>query len=299
MNDTSDRLLEAARAHWRRYKDLSGEREIEMKVIAVTPALASIWLSNTEKKRYISTAMVSYYTRQMEAGNWMLAEPLILGAWLNLLNGSHRCYAVVECQMTVEFVVLYGVSEEAFLTMDTGANRKGKDWLALVYPERSAAACACLAVAYQWYHQIATGWHTREARRKLDPREVVDDVDENQEWWECVEHVLATRHDEQLLPKSAIAACFFMFQKRDPELAEEYITQFLTGNDLSGNDVAHVIRRDIIKQRAKNPLRKYTPREAAAMLIKGWNCRRRRRHQISIKGVRVYPNDKPRWPEVR
>ena len=44
-----------------------------------------------------------------------------------MLDGGHRSLAIIEANVPVPAVVIYGVSNESFITMDAGATRTKDD----------------------------------------------------------------------------------------------------------------------------------------------------------------------------
>ncbi|MFZ2620350.1 MAG: hypothetical protein WAX89_05695 [Alphaproteobacteria bacterium] len=105
---------------------------LRMEVMRITPALAQEWLDKyNTKNRPVSQRKVAGYTHIMRAKKWGTHGKAI-GFAPNgrLLNGQHRLKAVVASGVTITNLVIWGIAEEAFATMDSGQRRNANHVLA-------------------------------------------------------------------------------------------------------------------------------------------------------------------------
>jgi hypothetical protein len=97
-------------------------------VVMVTPELAKILLGrNLENNRRVAARRVSRYAQQMKLGEWKLSDPLKFNENGDPFDGQHRLHAVIEADMSVPFVVLYGYPTESMSCVDLGASRRVSD----------------------------------------------------------------------------------------------------------------------------------------------------------------------------
>ncbi len=105
---------------------------IDSQVIELTPAIAGDLLQRNTGNRKVSRTTVLQYAGAMRRGEWQLnGEPIILGKNGRLLNGQHRCHAVVVAKVNVPVLVVSGVEDDAFKTLDTGKKRTAGDVLSI------------------------------------------------------------------------------------------------------------------------------------------------------------------------
>jgi hypothetical protein len=94
--------------------------------ITITPQVASEMLeTNVDRNRPLKQGVVAKYASDMAAGNWVSdnGETIKIDGQGRLIDGQHRLQAVIRANMTLPFFVAYGVHNDAFMTVDTGAMR--------------------------------------------------------------------------------------------------------------------------------------------------------------------------------
>jgi len=91
----------------------------------INPDQARLYLeSNLEKQRNVTKNHVRHLAQQMKQGQWMEnGEPIIFNIDGELIDGQHRLLAVIESGYECDFLVVRGVSKDAFLTINTGKSR--------------------------------------------------------------------------------------------------------------------------------------------------------------------------------
>lgn len=101
---------------------------IQCDVVMVTPELAKILLGrNIENNRRVAARRVSRYANQMILGEWKVSDPLKFNERGDLFDGQHRLHAVIEANIAVPFVVLFGYPSESMSCVDLGAGRNVSD----------------------------------------------------------------------------------------------------------------------------------------------------------------------------
>lgn len=103
------------------------------KVTSVTPKQAVEWLdTKNAHNRPISQQTVERYTQEIKAGRWINnGQAIIFGKSGNLLNGQHRLKAVVAANKSIETLIVWGVEDKAFDTIDDGNKRSLGDVFAV------------------------------------------------------------------------------------------------------------------------------------------------------------------------
>lgn len=105
---------------------------VSMAVEEVHPRQAGAWLEARRANRRISPANVSFLAWQIVDGKWGLnGQALIFDTEGRLIDGQHRCAAVVEADKPIRTIVIRGIDPEQFATIDTGAARTNAHVLAI------------------------------------------------------------------------------------------------------------------------------------------------------------------------
>ena len=239
-------------------------------VKSITPEWASEVLSKQElfgfKNRKVLKSVVEGYADQMTRGLWRLnGEPLIFDG-NRCLNGEHRLRAVVRAGVPVQMLVVRGVSEDAFATIDTGRKRLAADVLSIDGHGTNArikAGASRLAITYLRYGSMYT---RGGSDGKIHPPEILSFVNEYREEIERAIEVSAPAADFAGMPSLFTAIALLV---RDHPWCAGFFKNIGDGLALMENDAVYHLRdRFTVKasrvSRAKDVAK-------AAWIIKAWN----------------------------
>src|SRR5690606_28146234 len=97
----------------------------------------------------------------IRAGQWHLThQGIAISDKGHLLDGQHRLHAVIETGIAINSIVAYGVPEESFTDIDSGAARRTADFLSGKYAgDRTTVVRTLLAI------EAADGWARPESIR--------------------------------------------------------------------------------------------------------------------------------------
>lgn len=112
----------------------------------INPEIAKKYLeTNIGHQRNVSYPHVDHLKRQMECGQWMMTgEPITFDDKGRVVNGQHRLKAVIASGLTIEFMVVRGVSTESFMAMDRGKSRSSGNVFAIHGVKNSNNIAACV-----------------------------------------------------------------------------------------------------------------------------------------------------------
>ena len=103
---------------------ISGNGTFDTMVINLSPNLARLMLTRVGDNRKPKLATVAKYARIMTAAQWRLThQGLAISTRIEVIDGQHRLLAVVESGVTIEVLVVRGVSQDAILFIDGGITR--------------------------------------------------------------------------------------------------------------------------------------------------------------------------------
>lgn len=107
------------------YKDVTSDKEV------ITPEMAKKWLEEgLSENRVLRNGTINRYIKDLQNDRWFLnGESFIVGKSGKLLNGYHRCSAIVATGISIVSIVVRGVDDDTYKSMDGGTNRNPADIL--------------------------------------------------------------------------------------------------------------------------------------------------------------------------
>lgn len=137
--------------------------------VRVTPDIAFEWLTkNYKENRRVRPAQVKYLADEMRSGRWQDDHPeaILFDEDGEMIEGQHRCHAVVESEKTVRMRVETGVRKSLYPYLDSGLVRTLEDRIHL---DGSGAKNKVMVMLITWLHRHAIG-------KKSDTRRVSPEV---------------------------------------------------------------------------------------------------------------------------
>lgn len=210
----------------------------------VTPRMAAQWLEKNTHNRPIKQRVVEDYAQQMKEGKWVLnGEAIVFDENDVLADGQHRLWACVEADTPFETVVVFGVSEAAFATIDTGVKRTAADVLHIAGHTKHrgpVAAASTLVIQYQ-----------RKTLSKKEPvsrQDILSFVEKNPEIEEWMAKAKRTRgwHTAYAAPLTAL---LFLGSRKYPSKADEFLDGFVTGMNLTKGSPILALRNRVASEK--------------------------------------------------
>jgi hypothetical protein len=247
-----------------------------------TPDFAAELIKNTPKlQRNVSQSIVSRYAADMLAGRWRTTgDPIRLTPSLELLDGQHRCHAVVKADVVLRDVVLEILHDErAFEAIDQGKSRNLRDIVKMsggIAPEPTVMA----AIIFE---------HLNFVPKPLSMPEKLAIVQTFPEM-EVLKQLASLR-----IATAGMLAAFIRCMKLNREDAVKFYTAVFTNKpiiDGQFNDTAHLLATWIFQVKNTSRMGKSAEgwkRETCARCLSAWNAWRK---GITLKRI-VYDPDKP------
>lgn len=138
----------------------------------ITPEIAKKWLDETNtNNRKLRHAHVSKMASDIVNGRWFTnGASIVFNCDGTLLDGQHRLAAIVEANMTIQMIVVRGVSKDAMPTIDGNISRSASDVLMLnnfVNSNKLSATCRLLIC-------IKNNWRGGGSARQFSNGEVLE-----------------------------------------------------------------------------------------------------------------------------
>jgi hypothetical protein len=93
-------------------------------LIAVTPAMAQLWMQRNDQNRTLSKNLVNQLTQDILQGRWVMnGETIKFDREGRLIDGQHRLQAVIQSNTAVDMWVVDGLEPMSQMTIDIGRPR--------------------------------------------------------------------------------------------------------------------------------------------------------------------------------
>lgn len=216
--------------------------------VDVTPGQASEWLSkNNTMNRTMRDSKVNAYARDMVNGAWKFnGDSIRFAEDGTLLDGQHRLAAIIRANVTVPFIVVWGLPREAQDTMDIGAHRALRDQLHLKGIANSNEVSAIARRGFLAENNSVGGGGN--AQVGPTQAELLDFINANPEVIRAAEVALRSKGNLPCAP-TAIGTAYFMCSRIDVYKAEHFwVHQVIDGLQLTESDPAYALRNRLQKE---------------------------------------------------
>jgi hypothetical protein len=252
--------------------EVAGGDGIVVEVVTITPNIAAQWLKANRLNRPVRRSVWENYSRQITEDKWRVnGQAIIIAENEDILDGQHRLLAIIDAGKEIKSLVVYGISAEAFATIDTGAVRTPADALYLHFHERPVVAVKAAATAAQWCSRLERG--TVLAHRRMSNADIIDYVNDHQSLFQWVETLSGFPKDSRPLSLGIGCALYELFARKNLGLADQFMAAVYTGENLNRKDVEFVLRQALLKDAQRTT--RLPVAAKVRMAVKAWNWRRR------------------------
>lgn len=270
-------------------KIYGSDKNIVAEVLTITPRDATEWLRCNKNNRPVRKRHVEFLAGEITAGNWQInGQAIVIAEDEQVLDGQHRLFAIIEAGKPIQSLVVYGITPEAFRTIDTGAVRTGADALALHFHEYTRHTINAVSTAVQWCSRLERFViHGRGS--KISNTDIIEYVKDHPTLLQCAETLNSFPLDARPISLGCGTALYEMFSRKHQEQATIFMRRFFTGEELARTDPEYLLRAAFIRDAER--VRKLPLDVRMRMAIKGWNWRRRGNTTASRNVIVCQPND--------
>jgi hypothetical protein len=234
---------------------------IKTEIITISPTQAKKMLKLNTRNRPVNNSKVDFYAGQIESGDWELNGESIKLSKDMLLDGQHRLKAIIQAGKSIKTVVMTGLGNEVFNTIDTGKNRSGGDVLGISGHKNSKRMATMLKTLNRYYN---IKWGDRAAIPNKEYERLADQFSDVGEYAKD-----SHPNTSGLIPWTAVACCEYIFDRISIEDRHKFMEGLCDGTGLKKRSVIYALRNKLIKkQLAGEGMR---TDEAMANIIKAWN----------------------------
>jgi hypothetical protein len=265
---------------WLKERLNKGAKGPYAEVTTLTPVLASLLLQRNIGNRQIGPHNAEQIKADLLSGRWCFnGESIVISETGVLLDGQHRCSAVVETRVSIPVVLVFGPKEESRFTIDIGRPKSAANFLGMKgYRDTpSLASAISLVIEYGKTGTIAPSF------KRPTKTEIVTAADELRGIQASLDAVQGCTR-VRLGSRGVFAFCHYTFKRRgSKEDADEFMRLLIEGDGLRKGDPIFHCRDRLLKMES-------TARQSsrAETIFRGWNMWRRGETVNPSQGLRTY-----------
>lgn len=260
------------------------------RIIIFTPALSKLVIDRiNENNRRQRPSNIKRFAAAMVASNWVLTGDTIkFSKSGQLIDGQNRLKACVRSEKSFRTHVVFGVADDAFSRIDSGASRTNPDTLQIA----GVPYYTIVAPAVRWIMiSNDTGPGKRPDRgRKIDNDEILTfynkhiDADLMQTCSRAASEI-GSRH----LASGSLAALLYLFEQKNERVAAKFI------NDLKNRRAGG--RKLIVKitNLRKQNMGRVNELQQTALIIQAWNAYRA---NTTVTAKTLSWNENKEYPDI-
>jgi len=251
-------------------------------VVSMNPKRAQELLDTApDKQRNIEEARVQFYAKCMRGGTWREnGEAFIVNDAGELIDGQHRCLAVIAANVQFQAVLVTAVAMDAFASIDTGKSRGAKAVFEIAsIKKHSCALASAVRWIYRWEHNRMAANYS--GATKPSNEELLDFFNKRKNIYDAVAVVVKLQGSLKGKIPFGLAAClYWLFSKKDAGKCHEFFCRFADGLNLTKDHPVYLLRR-LMETRTKRNL--FASEWIAAVTVKAWNAFLHDRPLIALK----------------
>lgn len=272
-------------------------------VVTVTPELAQEFINASFQNGQIrNRRALESFASQMRNGEWDESnpKPMIWSASGKLLDGNHRCAALIKAGVPLEFHMAYDRPESLFDILGAESPRAPGQVIAIkngINCTDGKEVCAILARVYKYMNNI--NFYTQP----IDLRTLEALFDEYREAVLYFLPIARAKPFATWLPQTVSVAYLVLMEKlHNRELVEEFFRSIQTG-DCPKDSAIWVGRESIISKATQKKAAGRTKvdlLDSAAILVRTWNywLKKTSHPKTYISGIYGSGRDNKTFPEI-
>lgn len=252
---------------------------MEAKVEFVTPKMAEMFLHCGAANRPVRRKHVEYLAGAIQRGEWKAnGEAIIFDAHGKMIDGQHRCHAVIQAGRGVKALVVRGVENGSFETIDRGAGRSNTDALFMDGEKNYMVLSAILKLIKEIENETVSQPRKLSA---VEQRKILDEHPLARDW--------ASRQaaiHKAMAGTTQMCAVLCLVEERCGNPAREFYAEIASGANLSEGSPVLALRNRLASDRLlRNSGAQVIRQQICNLVARAWNCYAR-----GDKIVKLYEN---------
>lgn len=236
----------------------------------ITPQQAANLLATRAVNRGLKQGNVSYLRRQIEEGRWRpTAGTLGINEDGQLVEGQHRCQAIVEANRDVQIEVRL-IAQADVLAVDTGAQRSAADLFAIRSIANPTQAAACIRIVASLRGSVGKPAFNQRLGAVLSNEELWEILKADSRYVVAAEVGRALKEHTPFMGSSQLAALYYVFaDASSPERAREFLDAVAFDSEMNTRALTYNLRRWLLRAEAQK--RKPSKYHALVVFAATWN----------------------------
>lgn len=250
----------------------------------ITVKMAKEFLdSRRENQRNISPRHTMEIVDAILMGRWRYnGESIKFDIDGCMVDGQHRCVAAIKAGKSFISDIVYGLPVDAYYTIDYKHKQRSMGDILKVEGEQNTCRLASALAWHIAYNANAITSSGKKARVSPDAMQISAELKHHPKMRDSSFYVSKCRH---LMGSAPLAFLHYLFSQKDSEMADMFLDQLATGENLSKTNPALYIRKILLEDKIKNKA-KLPIGEKVAYIIKGWNLLRNRKDASSVNSIK-------------
>lgn len=247
--------------------------DFQARVVTVSPQVANEMLEKLNKKnRRFRIKYSRYLAEEINNGRWKLnGDAVRISKSGVLLDGQHRLGAILVANKEVEILLISGLDDNVFDTIDQGLVRTGGDILQLAGYSNcnhlaSAARLAAIYTEHDWTPSLIKSI-------KISKPQILEYVAKHPELVDSVSFYKEHAKQLNLMGPPGITTAFhFVTGTIHKVKRDAFFEKLASGADLSENDPILTLRNRLISLKSSNQRSTTNHTLLIAFWVKAWNA---------------------------
>ena len=235
---------------------------VTAEIVDLTPELAAKLLSKNNHNRPLRDRYAKRLAHAMLRGEWKFnGDTIVVSDTGELLQGQHRCKAVTLANVTIRTILVSGIPDDAFDTLDRGLHRQARDVFAIqgVHNATAAASIVRLICVYE-----STG-NPFNATPEAAPtiQQIEKRLHEDEEAiLKATRKSCANKWVVKYVSQSIGGFCYYVFSKQYQDQADEFFRRLSSGTQLEKGSPILLLRDRLMEDKDKKERIKISYRTA-------------------------------------
>lgn len=230
---------------------------VEFEILTLTPELAAEYLTHVpERQRNQSERTVDRYASDLLADQFpFTGDPIRFNVDGELIDGQHRCTAVVESGIPYVVLVIRGLGQEIIRSLDGGRSRKFPDDLKIHGYSNHTALAAITGRVWHWEHGnygymgVPFVQHAIYANTTPTRAQLWTTLQEHPELPEVTTHAQRLHSYIPNAPASVIGLAWWLFGLADVDAREKFFYELVQGPSVNGPEYAVTVLHRTLTRR--------------------------------------------------
>lgn len=274
---------------------------INAKTEVITPDVAKCYLEHNDINRIPNKGQIAFYARMMQNGEWQLnGEAIVFAEGGRLIDGQHRLMACVYANVPFETLVVRGVQESVFTTIDKGRTRTHGDVLKISGITNSNQIAATI-VKYALLCNSATNL-TRNSEKsssefyfstKVSSERILAIYNQDPAYWQEMNTFVSSCYSRCRLYNISFVGGVIAYLDKEKGYSLDYIRTFfeqLFFEEKTDMKIFRLLRTKLVDDAMKAGRIRMSPTYKIQLLIKVWEAYKNNREFSCLKWT---PNVEP------